>query len=239
MSRAFAWAVHAYTASGQLVAAWMAVCIVEGGDAGFRRAMQLMALATFIDSTDGWLARRARVKEALPGFDGRRLDDIIDFQTYTALPLLLLWRAGIPSAGWAWVLPFAAVASLYGFSQTNAKTEDGYFLGFPSYWNVVAVYLYLLRPHDALAAASIGLLALLTFVPTRYLYPSHQGGWFAAITNLGAAVWGVLLGAILTGAASERWTLLSAAYPAYYLLASWWVELRFRSRRARTESALH
>jgi len=90
-----AWLVHCYTALGLVAAAGMAVFIVRGDAESFRRAIALIIVATFIDSTDGWLARRARVKEVLPQFDGRRLDDIIDFQTYTSLPLLLIWRAGI------------------------------------------------------------------------------------------------------------------------------------------------
>ena len=76
--------------------------ILRGTDTAYRGALGLMILATFIDSTDGWLARRVRVKEVLPGFDGRRLDDIVDFHTYTSLPLFLVWRAGILPENWAW-----------------------------------------------------------------------------------------------------------------------------------------
>src|SRR5438876_9517824 len=78
-----AWCVHAYTALGLVAAAAMAVLIVQGELASFRWVFVLMLVATLIDATDGTLARRARVKEVLPGFDGRRLDDLIDFLTYT------------------------------------------------------------------------------------------------------------------------------------------------------------
>src|SRR5687768_3059795 len=90
-----AWGVHLYTALGLVAAAGIAVFIVRGGDESFRWALALMLAAIAIDSTDGWLARRARVKQFAPSFDGRRLDDLIDFQTYTSLPLLLMWRAGL------------------------------------------------------------------------------------------------------------------------------------------------
>jgi phosphatidylcholine synthase len=133
-----AWLVHLYTAMGLVCAAGIAVLIVRGGDASFRRAFMLMLVATAIDATDGWLARKARVKDVLPGFSGRTLDDLVDFQTYTALPLLLLWRADALPDGAAWVLLAPLLASAYGFSQVNAKTDDGFFLGFPSYWNIVA-----------------------------------------------------------------------------------------------------
>lgn len=225
-----AWCVHLYTALGLVAAAGIAVLIVRGGDDSFRAALWLMLLATVIDSTDGWLARRARVKEYAPGFDGRRLDDLIDFQTYTSLPLLLIWRAELLTGGQAWWLLLPLIASAYGFSQVNAKTDDGFFLGFPSYWNIVAFYLYLLRPQPALSLALIITLALLTFVPWRYLYPSQRAP-YSRLTNLLAIVWVVLLVLILA-----RWpvnsrplVLLSLTFPLYYMLMSW--ALTFRRRK--------
>ena len=106
-----AWLVHLYTAMGLVCAAGIAVLIVEGGDASFRRAFMLMLAATLIDATDGWLARRARVKETLPNVDGRALDDLIDFHTYASLPLLLLWRAGTLPGALAWLLVLPLLAS--------------------------------------------------------------------------------------------------------------------------------
>src|SRR5437667_7300734 len=97
-----AWCVHFYTALGLAAAAGMAVLIVRGGAASFAWAFVLMLVATLIDATDGPLARLARVREVLPGFDGRRLDDLIDFLTYTCLPLLLIWRAELLPPGKEW-----------------------------------------------------------------------------------------------------------------------------------------
>ena len=169
MRKIAAWCVHAYTATGLVLAAWMTVLCLRGTDGDFRGALALMLLATFIDSTDGWLARRVKVKEVVPGFDGRRLDDIVDFHTYTSLPLFLVWRAGILPADWSWALLLPLLASAYGFSQTDAKTPDGYFLGFPSYWNVIAYYLFFLRPPLALT-----LLALWSFAPdARWCRPAR------------------------------------------------------------------
>ena len=67
------------------------------------------------------------MKEVLPGFDGGALDNLIDFQTYTTLPLLLIWRAGLLPGDLAWLLLLPLLASAYGFSQANAKTDDGFF----------------------------------------------------------------------------------------------------------------
>jgi phosphatidylcholine synthase len=234
LRKILAWSVHLYTALGLVVAACMAVLIVRGGDASFRAALALMVLATLIDSTDGWLARRARVKEFAPSFDGRRLDDLIDFQTYTSLPLLLIWRACVFSDGQAWWLLLPILASAYGFSQVNAKTDDGFFLGFPSYWNIVAFYLYLLRPPVGVSLTLVIMLSLLTFVPWRYLYPSQRAP-FSRLTNLLAALWFALLLLILARSADDSrfLVMLSLAFPVYYMLMSWVLTLRLRRRRMR------
>ena len=136
-----AWSVHLYTALGLVAAAAMAVLIVRGDVAAFRAAFLLMVFATIIDATDGTLARAVRVKTVVPGFDGRRLDDLTDFLNYTFLPLFLIWRAALMPAGYEGWLLLPLLASAYGFCQVEAKTADGFLLGFPSYWNVVAIYL--------------------------------------------------------------------------------------------------
>lgn len=218
-----AWAVHAFTALGLVAAAGIAALTVEGGDVRFTRAFELMIVATVIDALDGPLARYARVQETLPGFDGRRLDDLIDFLNYTCLPLLLIWRAGLLNGGQAWWLLVPLLASAYGFSQANAKTEDGYFLGFPSYWNVVAFYLYFLKLGSGLSWGILLGLALLTFVPLRYFYPT-QPGLGNRVACVLAAIWGGMLVVILILPAELRgpWLLTSLIFPLGYLIFSWW-----------------
>jgi phosphatidylcholine synthase len=194
-----------------------------------------MALATVVDSTDGTLARKVRIKEVVPGFDGRRLDDIIDFLTYTFLPILLIWRAGLlPTGQEAWLI-VPLLASIYGFCQVNVKTEDGYFLGFPSLWNVVAFYLYVLPLGPWTCLVVVLALALLTFVPSKYLYPSQPGRLNLAMTILGV-LWTIPLAWLvwsLPVASSPRLdpslqplALASLAYPAFYLVASWVITLK-------------
>jgi phosphatidylcholine synthase len=230
--QAAAWAVHAYTATGLVLAAVAAVFIVRGDDASLRFALLVFLAATIIDATDGVFARQARVAEVLPGFDGRRLDDLIDFQTYTSLPLLLIWRSDALPGDWAWLLLLPLLASAYGFAQANAKTDDGYFLGFPSYWNVVAFYVYFLTLPAAATAAILTVLAVLTFVPVRYLYPS-QGGLLNRITIIGGVLWGLLLVLILTAVVpSHPWVQASLIFPAWYMGASWALTWRRRARGA-------
>ena len=226
-----AWAVRVFTALGLVAAAAIAVLIVDGSDQSFYWAFWLMIAATAIDALDGPLARYARVGEVLPGFDGRRLDDLIDFLNYTCLPLLLIWRAGVVADSQAWWLLVPLLASIYGFSQVDAKTEDGFFLGFPSYWNVVAFYLYFLRLDSRLSVGIILLLAVLTFVPLRYFYPTQPGMWNRAICVL-AALWGVSLIVILMFPDGTRmpWLKVSMVFPVGYLVLSWGLELRRKVR---------
>ena len=132
-----AWAVHAYTALGAVVAFAMTAAIFQGG---YQRAFLLMVAATVIDGTDGLFARWARVKDFTPEFDGARLDDIVDYLTFVFVPALLLYRSGILPPQWAG--PVASVmllSSAYGFSAADAKTADYFFTGFPSYWNIAAL----------------------------------------------------------------------------------------------------
>lgn len=237
--KAFAWLTHLYTALGLVAAAGMAVLIVRGGDASFRWAFVLMMIATAIDATDGWLARKARVNEVLPNFDGRALDDLIDFHTYTSLPLLLLWRAGALPGSLAWLLLLPLLASAYGFSQVQAKTDDGFFLGFPSYWNIVAFYLYALHPPAWLSATIIVTFVVLTFVPTPYLYAT-RGGPFARLINISSAIWFVLLGLVLLGPPARARTLaiVSLIYPLMYLSLSAVIATRARNRSTRASQAV-
>lgn len=238
-----AWIAHAYTALGLVLAAAMAVCIVDGTAEAYRWAFALMLAACLVDSTDGTLARRLRVKELLPNFDGAKLDDLIDFLTFTSLPLALAWRAELIPASMHWVLVVALLASAYGFCQVPAKTRDGYFVGFPSYWNIVAFYLYVLHVPGGAAAAVILVLAGLTFVPSYYIYPS-RGATLGRLTNFLGGVWVVLLIGVLWDlptddppaaprAAGRSFNLAVASlfYPLYYMAVSWAITIsRWRRR---------
>lgn len=225
--KTLAWLVHLYTALGLIAAAGMAVLIVHGDHASFRWTFVLMMIATAIDATDGWLARKARVKEVLPDFDGRALDDLIDFLTYTSLPILLLWRSGSLPGALQWLLLLPLLSSAYGFSQVHAKTPDGFFLGFPSYWNIIAFYLFVLHPAGWFSAGVIITFAVLTFVPTPYLYAT-RGGPFARTINIGSAIWFVGIGLALLGPERYRDTvaLVTLIYPVMYLVLSGLVTIR-------------
>ena len=227
VSKLLAWLAHFYTSLGLVCAAIIAALIFQGDDRSFRHAFFWMMIATAIDATDGWFARRVRVTEVLPDFDGRILDDLADIHLYVSLPLLLLWRAGTLPADLAWLLLIPLLSSAYWWSQVHSKTEDGYFRGFPCYWNIIAFYLYMVRPLPAVSVAIIAVFSLLTFIPTQYLY-STRGGPLAKTMNVGSAIWFGLLATALYGRGelSGAAVWLSLIYPALYLGISASVALR-------------
>lgn len=231
MNLFLAWLVHAYTASGSVVAFFG--CIAVFGER-YREALLWMAAATFIDATDGVLARRARVKAVLPGFDGARLDDIVDYLTFVFLPALFLHEAGTLPEGWSLgVCVLILVSSAYGFAATDAKTDDHFFTGFPSYWNIVAVYAYvgvlggLVTP----VANAIGLVifSALVFWRVGYVYPSRTPTLRGLTLALGA-LWGVTVMAMIVDLPRVRVSLVlvSLVFPVYYLLLSAALQLRRR-----------
>ena len=129
----------------------------------------MMLVALFIDSIDGALARRARVSEVVPNIDGRRLDDVVDYLNYVIVPVfLMVWIGALP----AWLAAAPVLASAYGFSQQDAKTDDDFFLGWPSYWNVVALYAWQLEMRPAVATAWVLFFSAAILVPLKYIYPS-------------------------------------------------------------------
>lgn len=222
-----AYGVHAYTASGVLLAA-LATAAALGGNT--RVALVWLAIAVFVDATDGALARLARVDRYAQRIDGARLDDIVDYLTYVAVPVLVAWQAGALPATWAW-LPAGAVllSSAFGFARTDAKTADHFFTGFPSYWNIVVVYGLAWRWQPETFALVLIAFAAAVFVPVRYVYPSRTPAW-QGLTLVLTAVWGLqVLLMIAWIDAVPAWLRWSAwIYPAYYVLLSYVLDRRRR-----------
>lgn len=218
--RTLAWSVHVLTASGAAVGL---AALLETARGRPRAALLLMLVAFAIDSVDGTLARRAEVERIVPRIDGRRLDDIVDYLNYVIVPIFFLaWSGRIEPLALA---AAPVLASAYGFSQTEAKTEDGYFLGFPSYWNVVALYAHLLELSPFVTTACLVALSIGVFVPLKYLYPSQMSAW-GRVTNAGAAVWIGLVTALLLWPAlpgHTLWAWLTLAYPLGYVALSFWL----------------
>jgi phosphatidylcholine synthase len=209
-----AWAVHLYTSLGN-IAGFLALIAVT--DNRPRDVFIYLAIAIFIDSTDGALARAWDVSRWTPTFDGRKLDDITDYLTYVFIPMFFAYEFRLVAGPWTPVLAFVLLASAFGFCQDWAKTEDGFFTGFPSYWNVVVFYMYLMRTPVEFNGVVLFVLAVLVFVPLRYVYPTKTK-YLRSVTIAGSGVWGLtLLGLMLTfDQPSPLLLALSFIYPVYY-----------------------
>jgi phosphatidylcholine synthase len=216
IDRLLCWSVHLLTASGAVLGVFALVCIAREQ---IPAAILLMLASLLVDAVDGTLARAARVSEHLPQIDGRRLDDMVDFLNFVIVPVFFLW--GTERVAHPLWLAAPVLASAYGFSRVDAKTEDDFFLGFPSYWNVLAIYLWLLDVGPAGATLWVAGLSLAVFVPLKYLYPSKVEPMSLRIAlGLGALAWILLLGtATLWPQATAGLFLVQAslAYPAWYL----------------------
>ncbi|MFK7897175.1 MAG: phosphatidylcholine/phosphatidylserine synthase [Myxococcota bacterium] len=214
-----AWGVHLFTASGAALGLYSIFAIAEGN---LPLATVLMLIAQFVDAADGTMARAARVTEYAPQIDGRRLDDIIDYLNFVIVPVFFMWHASsVAHSGW---LALPVLASAYGFSRVDAKTEDDFFLGFPSYWNILAIYLWLLGVSPLIGTVWVVALSAGVFLPMKYLYPSKVNPMSLRIAlGVGAILWTLALGACALWPESTtpwRLTEISLAYPVWYMILS-------------------
>ena len=195
------WLVHAFTASGAMLA-FFALMAIERAD--WPLALLCLFLALVVDGIDGTFARWARVEETAKHVDGDTLDLVVDYLTYVFVPAVFIWRAGlIPESA---ALPLVAAiqfSSLYLFARTDMKTSDNYFRGFPALWNLVAFYLFALNLGPAAGAIIVCLFAALTFAPVHFIHPFRvrdYGHWPSVISVMWIASSGALLWLSVPGA---------------------------------------
>lgn len=218
-SRIRSWSIHLFTASGAVLG-FFALTSIAAGNLG--NATLLMLTTLFIDGIDGTLARAAKVSEHVPQIDGRRLDDIVDYFNFAIVPAVFMWSAGsVTHSIW---LAAPIVASAYGFSRRDAKTEDDFFLGFPSYWNILAIYLWFFSVGPIGGTIWVVTLSIAVFVPMKYLYPTKVQPMSLRIwLGVGALVWtAALVTCVRWPATAASFSLLevSLLYPAWYMWLS-------------------
>ncbi|WP_097194289.1 CDP-alcohol phosphatidyltransferase family protein [Blastococcus aggregatus] len=231
-------AVHLYTASGSVLGLLIVLAAVEGE---VETALWLVLATLFVDGTDGMLARRFRVKETIPWFDGARMDDIVDYLTYVFAPIVLLWTTDrLPGGALGWVLAaLPLLASCYQFCRTDAKTDDHYFLGFPSYWNVVAFYAIVLEVGTTGVGVALAVLTVLVFVPVKYVYPSRTRllhGLNLALATMWMVSYAVLL--VQYPDPHPVVVVLSLAYLVYYFGVSIWLTVAGSRKRSASEQGV-
>lgn len=217
--------MHAYTASGAVLAL---LATHAAAAQNIRAAFLWLFAAVLVDSTDGWFARAVRVRERLPNFSGQKLDDLVDYLTFVFVPAVIMWQAHAITG--TWMIPvFTAVllSSLFGFVSEDAKTDDHFFTGFPSYWNIAAVYLVVLGLSPAVNGIILLTLSALVFVRIGYVYPTRTP-MLRPLTLALASLWGVaMLVLILQMPAPQKplaW--VSLVFPVYYTALSFVLHAR-------------
>jgi phosphatidylcholine synthase len=170
-----AFTVHVFTASGAALALLALILATGGHWAGM---FFCLGMALLVDGVDGPLARAFKVSEVLPRWNGEGLDFVVDYVTYVFVPAYAIAASGLLPEALAIPLGLLVVmtGALY-FADRNMKTNDNFFRGFPAVWNLAAFYLYVIAPEPWIAATAIVALAILTFVPLRFLHPLRVRQW--------------------------------------------------------------
>ena len=167
--RAAGFSVHVFTASGGAVALLALYAAIERN---FPACFAWLGVALFIDGIDGTLARAARVTETAGIIDGVVLDLVVDFLTYVLVPVVALWRSDLMAPDVAfWLGLVVVLASALYFADTRMKTSDNWFRGFPALWNVLALYLFVLRPPGFVSGALLAIGAAAMFAPVVFVHP--------------------------------------------------------------------
>ena len=181
-----AYLVHLFTALG-LVFGFLALLATVNLE--IPEAFLWLALALFVDGVDGTLARAANVEENTPYIDGAILDNIIDYLNYVVVPVFIFYTLNMVPEPFL-LLSSAAIllVSCFTFINTETKTEDFYFSGFPANWNIVILYFYILDSTQWINLFFVLLFCVLTFIPFKYVHPFRVVE-FRKITLLITSIW--------------------------------------------------
>lgn len=225
LRKTLAYGVHFFTASGAL---WGFLALLAIFERQWQLAILWMIVSMVVDGLDGFLARLADVKTYAPNIDGELMDNILDYLNYVVVPALFFIKApNILPAGFE--IPVAAailLTSAYQFSQVDAKTDesaDYFFKGFPSYWNVVALYMLVMQLNPWLNLAFLVAFNIMVFVPVKFLYPSRDTR-LRTVTLVLSYLYGIIgIWGVIQYPDVPQWVVwASFIYVAYYAALSFW-----------------
>ena len=179
-----------------------------------------LGAALIVDAVDGPLARWLSVTTVLPRFSGERLDLIVDYLTYVAVPAYALTEsqllpdaARLPAAG------AILLSSLFHVADVHSKTAEGYFVGFPAIWNIVLLYLFALGLSPDIALVVVAVFVLATFVPFLAVHPFRVER-LHGLTCVVAVIWtAAATAAIANSFPSPLWVKSLLVVTAVYFAA--------------------
>jgi phosphatidylcholine synthase len=220
-ARCAAACAHGYTITGGILAL---SALVAASNRDFDQALLFLAAALGVDATDGIIARHLAVTKHWPNIDGEKLDALIDFMTFVAVPAFIGTLTGIlPRPVFLWASAMV-VASLVRFSRRGTK-DGGRFYYLPSCWNLLIFYAFYLEPPRMVVGACVATMVVLMFVRGHFPHPTMHATrrWHLVIGTPALMIGiGVLLGML----PARPWLLLSFAYPLFYAAQVIWMTVR-------------
>jgi len=214
-----AYGVHLFTATG---AVWGFLGLLAIFAHDWKAMIIYMIVAMLVDGFDGMLARWADVKKYANGVDGALLDNILDYLNYVVVPALFLVEADVLPDGTRLLgACFILLTSAYQFTQSDAKTDDHHFKGFPSYWNVAALYMLLMNLPQWWNFGFLMLFNVMVFIPIKYIYPSRNS-YLRTLTLALTYIYGAIgIWGLVQYPNQPKWVVwVSFIYVAYYLVLS-------------------
>ncbi|MDO5642882.1 MAG: CDP-alcohol phosphatidyltransferase family protein [Paracoccus sp. (in: a-proteobacteria)] len=217
-TRLKALSVHLLTASGAVISM---LAMLAAVDERWSVMFFWLIVALVVDGIDGPLARRYRVKENWPLYDGVLMDLIIDFLTYVFIPAFALFKSDLLPGWTGW---FAIIAITYGsilyFSDTRMKTRDKSFAGFPACWNMVVLVLFALKPNFWLILLIVVVLTVAMFTNVKFIHPVRTRRWRAISLPMAAAWVACAIWAILVDFHPSSWSSLGLVVTSLWLISA-------------------
>lgn len=221
-----AWVVHLITSLAAVVGF---LTLVKIYNHEYMSALWLIAIAVLIDAIDGSFARLVNVKSLLPNIDGALLDNMVDYLNYVITPMFFIYIRPnmLPEPYALLIVSIVILTSAYQFCQSDAKTPDYFFKGFPCYWNIALFYFFIFETSATTNAWILILLSILIFVPIKYVYPSRlkfltDSKILRILMHTYSALFGLSLAILLWQFpnTSTVWLAISLSYAVIYLYLS-------------------
>ena len=109
------------------------------------QTFMFLGIALLVDIFDGTLARKYKTETIFPNIDGKTLDTIIDYINYIFIPCIMIYKFGYLPPNFTIMIPiFIICVSLYSYVNTELVDTSFSYIGFPSIWNVILLYLEIL-----------------------------------------------------------------------------------------------
>ena len=164
--------VHIFTGSGIIFSFMALVFVIEGYKL---LTFMFLGIALLVDIVDGTLARKYKTEIIFPNIDGKTLDTIIDYINYIFIPCIMIYKFGYLPPDFTIIIPiFIICVSLYSYVNTKLVDTSFSYIGFPSIWNVILLYLEILSFNQWINLFLILLFILLKFVPFRVIHPMRN-----------------------------------------------------------------